>query len=266
MSEPNTATIRSTLRFGQSQRDPALVKEAAEQFRKIDDAAGEAECYDTLGEMRFSAGSYEESANYYRQSMRIYQTIGQRANEAKSHFSLSRCLAFNKNQENPLPDDDNETSHLKDALQIASEISERDLQVQCCIALGACYRNAHPDASRDYYQSALKLLEPMPKGWLSAQCHQSLAQFFAGSNDSIKARRHYLAAIEDYEEARNDQAESIPQRLAQCHESIGDLALREVDEDEAIERFKESLRLLEEIQSRNAQRVREKLEQLLFDD
>ena len=249
---------REILTKARRNRDPALVEVAVRQFQQLDDLAGVAECYKTLGEMRFKAGSYKESAAFYQQSLELYKECGSKKEEAHCFFSLSRCAAFLEKE----PDSDTEMSHLTESLLLAEEIADQELQVQCYLRLAACLRDKEPGAAGNYYQKALHLLETMEKGWLSAICHQSLGHLYARKSENIKARKHYLASLEDLENARSEQQPGVDLRQAQCFESLGDLALREDDEEEAQAQYQQALAILEGSAPAGARRVKEKLEQL----
>lgn len=246
------------LKKAQKNRDPALVELAARQFQLLGDRQGEAKCYATLGEMRFSAGSYLESASFYQQSLEIQRALGSKQGEAQCLYFLSRCVAFTGGE----TEGTDERSYLSAALALAEEIADQELQAQCCVRLAACLRGDEPDTSRSLYQKALQILDKVEKGWLSAICHQSLGHLYARGSDNLKARKHYLAAIEDFEHARLSQPTSVDLRQAQCLESLGDLASKDGDEEEAMEQYEQSLAKLQGCELAGTQRVREKLERL----
>ncbi len=253
---------RRLLNKGQRDRDPSLLKQAAELFSQSVDPEGEADCYAGLGEMRFSANSFHESTEWYQKGLEIYSSLGKKKGEAECLFFLSKCCAF-ISKENKTRD---ETKYLKAALAAAEEADEQELQVECCISLGACLRVTEPEESRKHYHNALQISEQMEKGWLSGICHQSLAHLYAWQSEDIKARKHYLAAIENFELAREEQEKNTDLRQAQCLESLADLALREGDEDEAQERYQLALTKLESQGITGTQRVREKLARIGQDE
>lgn len=254
--KPEPAKI---LQKARRERDPALAREAAEQFHLCGDAEGEAEAYAFLGEMRFCTGSYREAEDFYKKSLDIYQLLLSIKGVAWCLFWISRCLPFTK-EEN---DGADEISCLELALKAAEKGKEKELQIECCIKLGSRLRDRENARAFSFYNQALELLKNAEDGWLVAVCHQGLGHLYARETDYLKARRHYLSAIESFEEARANHADEVDVRLAQCMESAGDLALCDGESDEAENRFEQALQILVSMgDSRRSQRLRDKLGRL----
>jgi predicted negative regulator of RcsB-dependent stress response len=257
---PENSPASELLKKAGRDRDPALAEEAARQFSLSGDRCSEAACYTALAEMRFSAGSYLESAAFYKKSLAIFEALLSRKEEAQCLYFLSRCYAFVSVA------GEDESAYLEKALAAAQESENRELEVECCIKLGSCLRDRDQPGSRFFYLKAIQLLEKVEAGWLSAICHQGLGHLYARDSDYLKARKHYLAAVEHFENARSEQTGTVKARQAQCFESIGDLALREGDEEEAGRRWQQSLEILQDGNQKRVQRLKEKLDELSCED
>ncbi|MBX9720961.1 MAG: hypothetical protein K2X81_06185 [Candidatus Obscuribacterales bacterium] len=256
-----TKAATELLKKAKRDRDPSLAQKASELSKEAADQHTEAECYTTLAEMRFSANSYTESTKWHSLALELYRSLSLKTQEAQCLFQLSRCAAFTSN-----PSKLNaEIEYLRASLAIAEEIANYELQVRCSVNLGACLRGPAPEEAREFYKKALAALEHMERGWLSGICQQSLGHLYARDSDELKARKYYLAAIEDFELARESEPINTDLRQAQCLESIGDIALKEGDEDEALDRYQSALLKFDCHRLSGAHRVREKIAALNID-
>jgi tetratricopeptide (TPR) repeat protein len=186
----------------------AYLNESLEKSRELGDRAGQSRGLANLGVVYRRTGQPEKSLEHFTESLLINQDLGNRTGEAISLGGIGLAhLALGRN--------DQAIDYLERALNIHREVGNRPEIAETLNELGQAFFGAHRlteaiEAHRASYALADELETPDQQ----AKALDGIALALAERGKISEARRHWLDALNMYDDLGIPEGEAVRQRLA----------------------------------------------------
>ena len=208
------------------------------QTKQMNDRLGEANCLQSLGDLKMRTADLEGARADYDAALPIYRDIRERMGEANCLKSLGDLKMRTADLEGARADYDA-------ALPIYRDIRARMGEANCLQSLGDLKRRtADLEGARADYDAALPIFRDIRDRMGEANCLQSLGDLKMRTADLEGARADYDAALPIYRDIRARMGE------ANCLQSLGDLKRRTADLEGARADYDAALPIFRDIRDR----------------
>lgn len=198
---------------------------------KLDYQKGVANAYKYIGMGYYFLGNYWETINYWQQSLRSFEAIGDKVGISNI---LNNIGAVYNNQ----GDDTKALEYYQRSLKAAEETRDTNRIVVASINIGTIYlkKNTTHDKARVYYLTALPLIELMKNYVAEGTVSVNLGEIYYG-------RMQYDTALYYYEKSLTAFRKSNSGNIPYTFTNIGKVYMKRGDFQKAIEFQKEGYKI-----------------------
>lgn len=213
-----------------------------EQYQSIsDDPRTEAQGLDSLGQVAWRRGEYEDAWDYHRESLEMYRELNDTAGEATALRNLGR-LARSRS------DYDHARRLFEESLQLVRELSDELSEAKCLNNLGLIARmQGEYSSAREYHQAGLDIYLDYGNRVGQSACYNNLGLVAWAEGQCELSREYHKQSLELDRKLGNRAGEA---------NSLGNLGLlaRIEGEYQTAHRYHEhSFEIDEEIDNRTGQ-------------
>ncbi|MFB6194090.1 MAG: tetratricopeptide repeat protein [Halobaculum sp.] len=240
LARAGVVSARVAHRRGRYDRATECLETSLERFRRVGDAAGEADCLATLGDVAESRAEYDRAEDRYRESLAIEREIGSRTGQADRLVSLGtvayRCGAYER------ADD-----YLRRALTIREEAGDRPGTAACLNRLGTVAQaRGQTDRATELHERSLAISRELddPEGITESLTSLGIVATTRGAYERATERYEEVLDIEREVGDRNGEAKAL--------HNLGTVAERRGEYERAGEYYEQALAINEELGDRDA--------------
>jgi tetratricopeptide (TPR) repeat protein len=206
-------------------------EEALLLFRKVGNVNGEANCIFGLADVALRRSDHGLARERYEAALPLYRKVGAVLGEANCIRSLGDIALFRS-------DHDGARERYEAALPLYRKVGDALGEANCILRLGdIALRRSDYDGARERYEAALPLFRKVGDVLGEANCIQSLGDIALARSDHNGVRERYEAALLLYRKVGDVQGE------ANCVQSLGDIDAANKDIASARRRWSEALAL-----------------------
>ncbi len=218
-----------------------VYNKALEYFVKFNNKAGQAKCYNKLGNTYIILGDNKKSIEYQEKALKIANDIDDKGVKGGCYTSLGNVY-------HRLGDNKKSIEYQEKALKIAKEIGDKQVESKCYVNLGNAYhRLGDNKKSIEYQEKALKIVKEIGDKQVESKCYGNLGIVYSNLGDFKKAIEYHEKALKIAKEIGDKRAD------AACCMNLGIIYNYLGDKKKSIEHHEKALKIAKEIGDKEAE-------------
>ncbi len=225
--------------YSNPRKSETYALEAQELSGKLELPVKQAKSYRVLGMINLEVGNFAEGMSYCRQSMEIYEKLGDRDGMASVHGTMAATYKFQGMIDKAL-------EHYHESLRRKQECGAgKDELALCYLNIGACYSSLlRLEQAQSFYELARNIWEESGNRQKLAYLYHNIGSVHGKKEELDKTREYFQKALDIMEDLGDKKGiASTLGNMGSLHQNLG-------DNESALDFFNRSLELHEEIGNR----------------